>query len=640
MKERKHEDSARGLLRFLPQPRSWKAALLQLPLILALSAGVLVLCVKIAPNQLSYMIEQFTSQPLLLLMNYVPVFVVMVFLASLTGNVFYGAALTELIWGGLSLANRIKCDIRREPLYPRDLKLAREALSVVGSHIDLPMKIIGALVLSIAGLGALGFLLARRSKRPMGLRGPSRWLHVLISGVLAVVLTFTVFYSGSIYTSFTGGHFFHIMGAYNDLGFIYSFCHHITTGNVDKPGHYDKDEAEAWDQAYLGEPSCKPVNVVVLMGETFTDLPDYGMFPYSADEDVIPFYHEMIAREDVISGHLVVGNLGGGTANTEFDMMTGIQWDSLSPGTTVAFRTVDNNIDSIFRLYHSAGYLTSYIHPGNRWFYNRNHVLPRLGAESTIFMEDMEDPDILGGYVADDACADLQIEKLRTDMAGGQLIFNYTTNIQNHMYYDEDKYEPDVYIPPLQCSVELPADTESQLAIYFKGLRDCDASLRKVVSYLEDCGEPILFVFYGDHLPYLGDDGIGYEQLGLTEDVLPYDFSLFEPPYLIWANEEAKEILDWDNAVASLELSDTLSVCFMGAAVTELTGAADSSPWFTFLNQLRRDYPVVWKGEYMDRDGNITTELAAEDQARIDKWRKWSYYRMEDKPIDSYETTE
>ena len=637
---RKHDpkEGTRALLARLPQPKSWKAALLQLLLILVLSGFIMILSVKIAPNEFSYMVEQFTTQPLLLVLNFLPVFLLMVFFASLTGNVFYGAGITEFLVGTLSLANRIKCDIRREPLYPRDLKLIREALAVTGTGISMPKKIVAVLLATILGLFVLGFVLSRLGRRPMGLRGLSRWLHCGISAVVAVVLVFTVYYSGTLYTSFTGGHFFHAMGAYNDFGFLYSFCHHITTSNVDKPSHYSKAEAEAWDGEDLGEPESKPVNVVVLMNETFSDLVDYDVFTYPEDQDPIPFFHAMQAREDVLSGHLVVGNLGGGTANTEFDMMTGIQWDSLSPGTTVAFRTIDDPIDSIFRAYKASGFLTSYIHPGNRWFYNRVHIIPRLGADSTLFLEDLEDPEILGGYVSDDCTAGLLIDKFRLDNRNGtQLIFNYTTSIQNHMYYDEEKYGKDYPIPPLQCSVDLPEDTESQLAIYIEGLRYADASLRKVVTFLEDCGEPVLLIYYGDHLPYMGDNGIGYDQLGLTSDALPYDFSLFEPPYLIWANDEAKEVLDWDNAVASAEISDTLSACFLGAAILELTGAGDASPWFTFLNELRRDYPVVWKGEYMDAQGNVTVDLSREDAARIDKWRKWSYYRMENKPIEADE---
>ena len=625
---------AESILSHLPQPKSWGAALLQLLVILVLSGFLTILFIKVAPNEFSYMVEQFTTQPLLLLLNFLPVFLVMVFFAALTGNVFYGAGITAFFWGALSLANRLKCDIRREPLYPRDLKLLREALAVTGggSDIDLPMKIVAFLLATILGLFLLGFLLARLGKRPIGLRGLSRWLHCILSGVVGLVLVFTVYYSGTIYTSFTGGHFFHIMGAYNNFGFIYSFCHHITTSNVDKPNQYSEDEAAQWDSEDLGAAESKPVNVVILMNETFSNIVDYDVFTYPEDEDPIPFFHVMQEREDVVSGRLVVGNLGGGTANTEFDVMTGIQWDTLSEGTTVAFRTIDNPIDSIFRNFKAAGFLTSYIHPGNRWFYNRNHIIPRLGADSTIFLEDLEDPEILGNYVSDDCTANLLIDKFQLDnQDGDQLIFNYTTSIQNHMYYNEEKYGPDYPIPPLRCSAELSEETESMLAIYIEGLRYADKSLEKVVRYLETCGEPVLFVFYGDHLPYLGDDGIGYEELGLTSDTLSYDFSLYSTPYLIWANDEAKEILDWDNAVASAEISENLSACYMGATILELIGASDSSPWFTFLNQLRREYPVVWKGQYMNAQGEITLDLSDEDAALIAKWRKWAYYRMEGK---------
>lgn len=80
---------------------------------------------------------------------------------------------------------------------------------------------------------------------------------------------------------------------------------------------------------------------------------------------------------------------------------------------------------------------------------------------------------------------------------------------------------------------------------------------------------------------------------------------------MIWANDAAAQALDWEAAVASLDLPEDgrLSASFLGAAVLELTGRTGESPWFDFLNQLRRELPVVQKQAYQLADGTVTDQL-------------------------------
>ena len=145
-----------------------------------------------------------------------------------------------------------------------------------------------------------------------------------------------------------------------------------------------------------------------------------------------------------------------------------------------------------------------------------------------------------------------------------------------------------------------------------------------------------MLVYWGDHLPYLGDNQLGYRQLGL--DVLPgpegqENLAAYKTPYVIWANDAAAEELDWNHAVNSLELPETLSSCFLGAAVLELTGRGEESPWFSFLNQLRRELPVVQKNFYQLADGSAAGELSSEQREFLQKWRRWSYYKLQYKEV-------
>lgn len=130
---------------------------------------------------------------------------------------------------------------------------------------------------------------------------------------------------------------------------------------------------------------------------------------------------------------------------------------------------------------------------------------------------------------------------------------------------------------------------------------------------------------------------LGYRELGL--DVAASDgdqrdpFSPYKTPCVIWANDAAAEALDWDRAVEALDLPETVSAGFLGAAVLELTGRREESPWFSFLNELRRELPVVQRNTYQPADGSVTDELTAEQQALIRQWRKWSYYKLQYKEV-------
>ena len=150
----------------------------------------------------------------------------------------------------------------------------------------------------------------------------------------------------------------------------------------------------------------------------------------------------------------------------------------------------------------------------------------------------------------------------------------------------------------------------------------------------------MVLAFWGDHLPYLGDNQLAYTQLGsevgLPEEERVNTLCSYETPYVIWANDAAAEALDWESAVESLDLPETnrLSASFLGAALLELTGRGEESPWFAFLNQLRRELPVVQKKTYMTMDGTLTPLVTSDQQALIDQWRQWSYYKLRYKEVE------
>lgn len=623
---------------------------LSLPLTLLaavlLAGGVTLLALWCQPNALRTVLAHFKSQPLLIMLNAMPIGLLLLAFTFLFRNVFFGAALVNFGVCALSIANRIKIEVRDEPVFPRDFALLKEVGSAMGTYnIHFPVGIIAAVVLTTLLLAALGVFIGCKPISLAGLKG--RWSGLACRllgaaasfGVLAALIL-TVYASDGLYGSFRVSNAYYIPSVFNELGFPYCFCHQFTTYPIDRPEGFSKTEAAAWetgDQPGQGA----AVHVVMVMNEAFSDITDNEAFTYGAENDPLPNLHALREDPHAISGHVVVPGFAGGTANTEFDVLTGMQTNALSASSTSAFRVVNRDLDSLFRVFGGDGYHTSFFHPGDDWFYNRENVYRWFGAEETVFADQMEDLQYKGRWVTDNYMADLIEREFEETVANSELLFHYTTTIQNHMSYTADKYGEGYAFPAVETSAALSDEVRTMLEVYIEGARDADAMLGRLRDYFAAQDEPVMLVFWGDHLPYLGDQQLGYRELGMTSDSLVWDhLTSYCTPYVIWANDAAAETLDWENTVKALELpqiTEAISAAFLGATVLELTGRGGESPWFDFLNQLRRMAPVVQKDMYLlsgnvllfqddlDGDGSETWQDLRDALA---KWRKWSYYKL------------
>ena len=620
-----------------PFPKPTRRLSLPLSLLAAvlLAGGVTLLALWCQPNSFRALASGFLRQPLLIVLNALPVGLLILAAAALLRNVFFGAALVNFLVCALSIANRVKIEVRDEPVFPRDFALLKEVGSALGSYeIRYPTAQILAVVLVTAALLALGVFIGCKPFPVEKLRG---WGGSLLgfAASLAVLtgLIFTLYASKGLYQSFRVSNAEYVPAVFNDLGFPYAFCHHFTTYLVDRPKDFRRAEAEGWETGDVPGQG-EAVSVIMVMNEAFSDITDAPAFSYDESGDPLANLHALREDPHALSGHVVVPGFAGGTANTEFDVLTGMQTNALSASTTSAMRVVNRNLDSLFRVFGNDGYETSFYHPGDSWFYNRENVYRWLGAEETRFIEDMEGPEYKGRWVADAYLA--RYIEAALDQAEGPL-FHFSTTIQNHMSYTADKYGPDYDFPPVETSVPLSEEVETLLSVYVEGVRDADAMLGRLRFFCASQVKPVILVYFGDHLPYLGNDMLAYKELGLDaaapEGEQRDPFSPYKTPFVIWANDAAAEALDWESAVESLDLPETVSACFLGAAVLELTGRGEESPWFAFLNQLRRELPVVHKNAYRLADGSAPEALAPEQEELLRKWRCWSYYKLQHKEI-------
>ena len=604
----------------------------RLPLWATLLAAVLLAgCITLLalwcqPNALRVVLAHFRAQPLLIVLNALPVGLLLLVFTCLFRNVFFGGALVNFAVCALSIANRIKIEVRDEPVFPRDLGLLKEVGSAIHSYdIHFPWAAIAIVVVTTLLLVVLGVFVACKPFPIARLRG---WLGRLLGAAasLAVLvgLIFTVYASNDLYNSFRVSNAYYVPSVFNELGFPYCFCHQFTTYPVDRPEGFNRAQAESWESGGADTGAGKAVNVVMVMNEAFSDISDHDAFAYDETNDPLSNLHALRNDPHAVTGHVVVPGFAGGTANTEFDVLTGIQTNALSATTTSALRVVNRNLDSLFRVYGADGYRTSFFHPGDDWFYNRENVYRWMGAEETVFADQMADLAYKGRWVTDDYMAGLIEQEFEETMASGKNLFHYTTTIQNHMSYTADKYGEGYTYPAVPLNVEVSDQVRTMLEVYMEGARDADAMLGRLRDYFAGRSEPVVLVFFGDHLPYLGDNQLGYRELGFTEEANWSELTSYETPYVIWANDAAAETLDWEKTVTGLGLQETVSASFLGAAVVELTGR--ETAWSAFLNGLRREAPVVQKEVYLLGTVTGTPEKSLVDN--ILKWRQWSYYKL------------
>lgn len=603
--------------------------------LLGLAASVLILLYVLwaQPSALGDTLSGMFTQPLLLLLNWLPIALLCAALGFALANPMYGAAVVGLITGVMSLINRVKITMRSEPFVPRDIVLVKEAADAMGNYdLSLPWAQAGVLLLLILLFVAAGILLP--PKKPEKKRGLVRAAACLLCLLLVGLVAF-VYSSDAVYESFETEKPYDSCAVADELGFPYYFCYHFSIMSVAKPEGFDRAEAESWEQDYEAPEDAAELNVVFVMNEAFSDILNEDVFVFPEGEHPMSVYNELAAGENAYAGHIVIPYFGGGTADTEFDVATGMQTNLLNPNSPslTAFRCVERPMESLYRVFGSEGYTTSFMHPGDGWFYGRDEVYELLGAQEIYFADDMEGLEYKGEWVTDASFAKLIEQRFEDSVSSGVPDFTYAVTIQNHMSYTEDKYG-DYACPKVETTVELSPEVQTAVDVYAEGIRDANAMLKELTEFYSAQSEPVLLIFFGDHLPYLCDNRAGYRELGLAaadasgaED----PFAAYTAPYLIWCNEAGAELLDFDRAIESLELpgSGRMSACYLGAAVLELTGRGEASSWFEFLNEARRELPVIHGGTYMDTDGDTFFELGAEQSALLSKMRCWTYYKME-----------
>lgn len=461
---------------------------------------------------------------------------------------FWGSAtITSFLLILLSLIDYFKFLIIKEHFYPWDLLLAQNAGSFTEflGGIVFPWQYIVCMVCTILYVLFLYFTDVRLPW------GKKRFISVPII-LVALVLFVTTPAIRSQYDTLFGIDLQKTpdqSAIYQTYGFLSGFALNFGSVDVLRPDDYSKETMQTMFAQYIPEDTSVPENfqnpdIIVILSEAFWDVTKLKEVSFSADP--MPNYRRIAAEHP--SGEMVSPTFGGGTVRPEFEILTGMSTSALPKGNMPYQQYLKRKTFSYPQLFKHLGYDTYGIHTYQETFYDRNKAYPLMGFDD--FYGEQELHTELhwnsGPYITDETIADEIIYQLEQPHKTG--VFLSAITMGNHSMYT-DKYDAS------EWDITVSGDNLSEQEVktlqnYCKGTSDADAALGKLYNYIMQREKPTILLWYGDHLPTLGDNFTPYISTGsITKDVAAEwseteKYMMFSTPYLMFANyDTGKEYL-------------------------------------------------------------------------------------------------
>jgi phosphoglycerol transferase MdoB-like AlkP superfamily enzyme len=459
-------------------------------------------------------------------------------LVCVTNRLWLSFAVSLVLCSVVAATSLAKHAVRDEPLYPSDLYFLWQPSFLL--DMAPPWALAGAALAVIAlvvGLVLVGrwfdgrhFPRVRRSEEP---RAWSRLLAlrvVVALGAILALLTVPQFNAPEnrirgIYEA-AGAQWLSWRQAdnYSENGFVAGFLFNTYAGAMEEPAGYGRATMEEIARRYAtraeerngGRTSgaLAATNVVLLLSEAFSD-PE-RLDGVNLEEDPIPFVRATMAENP--SGQAIANGVGGGTANMEFEALTGMSQTMFTPQLTTPYQMLVPAYDwmpSAAWYFADHGHEAIAVHPFLESMYRRSTAYPRLGFDSFLGFDDLSGlSEIEKNPFASDATT--FDEALRLLTSSDEPLFMNLVTMQNHFPYDG------LYGDPVENS--LRSDKVGQ---YARGLAHADAATEKLFAGLKQADEETLVIFYGDHLP-----GDVYEG-----EVIEQNFvRRTETPFFLWSS--------------------------------------------------------------------------------------------------------
>lgn len=398
---------------------------------------------------------------------------------------------------------------------------------------------------------------------------------------------------------------------------MYPFIYSSKNAKMQKPDRYNVKEAKEKLNSYNEEdiPENEKVNVVAIMLEAFADFSEYPEISFSEENNPYMEYKEV--QSNSYHGKLITNIFAGGTVNTERRFITGAN-------TLPSFR---KPVPSYARYFTSQGYKVEGSHPCYQWFYNRINVNENIGFEKYDFYENRYS-ELAGGEIAGDDILFSELYKdLKQSIDDKTPYFNFSVTYQNHGPYSLEKVHDTSYV---KWKDTYNDSDYNILNNYFRGIKDTGVQMKQLVENIDNLESPTVVIFFGDHKPWLGDGNSVYNMIGMefnleTEEGVK---NYYETPYLIHANDKAKETLG-NEFIGS---GETISPNFLMNEFFDLAGWKGPK-FMQFTNELKEKISMMTNEAFIE-DSNFKNVLSDQGQEIWDEYKKIEYYYLNNSTVD------
>lgn len=436
-----------------------------------------------------------TETPFVFLFNAFLIFATFMIVYLFRRRVFV-RILLSVFWLFLGTCNGYLLLKRVTPFNAQDLKVLSDALELTGNYFSG-----GELVLLIIGIVAVVLWVISMWRRGGQYTGKMHRIIALI-GVIASIGAYVGLTDVAIDKRVISNYFGNIAFAYEDYGFPYCFAASLFNTGINQPSGYSEETmAEISNNGELTTSttslkSDEMPNIIFVQLESYFDPTEVEWLRFS--EDPIPNLRELY--KNYSSGYFKVPSVGAGTANTEFEVLTGMNMRFFGPGEYPYKTYVKTNVlESAATALTSLGYGAEALHNNGGNFYSRAKVYNDMGFDHYTSKEFM---NILKttpkGWATDDILVPNIMESM--DTTEGQ-DFVFTVSVQGHGDYPT---EPTLENPEIKVTGVEDEGKRNAWEYYVNEVHEMDKFVGELIEAVENRNEPSVVVFYGDHLPTLG----------------------------------------------------------------------------------------------------------------------------------------
>lgn len=488
------------------------------------------------------------------------------FLGSLkAGSIFYTLAVI-----GVGIANYLKMKYRMEPIYPDDLKMITE-FGMIRDMVGVPIFLLFLLLLT-AGVVLVIFSI----KKSLKLKKKKQWIRLgfflLTSMLLLYIGGFNqqgnllrkAYNKTALWIPYSQK-----MNYYN-TGFMGGFLYNLPVDAMEKPENYSEAAVKKVTKTYeakQNEEDTEKPNIVYVMSESFSDPARLkGLEVYGGD----PLQDYRAVADKTYSGQMLSQNYGGGTANIEFEALTGFSMELFNAQMTPPYTMLVPEFQmfpSLVSTLKKRGYETTAIHPYNTSMYKRKDVYQTFGFDQFLDESTMKHTDKIENnpYISDEAAYREIFDQLEKK---NKPQFLHLVTMQTHMPY-ENKYDELPYV--------VQGDNSLAVRSYLQDIAYSSEALKAFLERLDELPERTLVVFWGDHLPGIYSDEVQEENQGHL---------LHETEFLMYDNRH------------QLNNQQVTTSPFYFAADLFQQGRIQMTGFQTLLVSLQKELPAFEKGMY------------------------------------------